>query len=189
MIDYICKGLSLRHRLMLRRFIRAECADMEAIPDAPVEIKVVENIRKNQYSSLWYGGSAAYIHYKGWKFELSAIGDVCAELTLTDQPDDELIYVKDKNNAGCLGKELRRYISTDKALNAALCHRHPRYRLFVGDNNWWECSVIDPQGSFHDLMWCLESDHILEGIAEVIGWMDNAIREVNAIDGPALAAG
>lgn len=189
MIVYICKGLSLRHRLMLRHFIRRECAGMDVLPDAPVEIEVVENIRKKQYSSLWYGGTAAYIRYKGWTFEVSACGDVFAELTMRGYPDDALLYVKDKNNAGSLGEALRPYLATDKALNAALCHKHPHYRLFMDSNNWWECFVTDPQGGFHDLMWSLDSDHILAGMAEVIFWMDKVIREIDTIDRPALAVG
>ena len=125
------------------------------------------------------GGSAAY---KGWNFELCATGDVCADLLRKDDPGDSLLYVKDKQNAGRFGEEIQTYITTDKALNSALCHSHPQYQLLLDNNNWWECFVIDPSGGFHDLMWCLDSDSIISAIAEVIAGMDETITELCALD-------
>ena len=190
MIDYECKGLTLRHRLMLRRYIRKELSESAApSPEAHIEVEAVQRIHNRQYGSLWYGGTVVRIRYKGWRFELEARGDVCAELFPTSSPDSSLLYVKDKRNDGCFGGEIRRYLSTDKALLSAWCHKHPRYLLTVHDNNWWECFATDPQGEFHDLMWITESDHIIEGIAEVICLMERIIREIKATEGPVSAAG
>ena len=182
MIDYTCKGLSFSQRWLLRKYIRREIPDMSAMPDAPISIETVQNIRKGQYGSLWYGGTVVHVRYKGWNFELCATGDVCADLLRKDDPGDSLLYVKDKQNAGRFGEEIQTYITTDKELNSALCHSHPQYQLLLDNNNWWECFVIDPSGGFHDLMWCLDSDSIISAIAEVIAGMDETIAELGTLD-------
>ena len=170
------RGLSSRQRSILRRKIEKSLKDHAPIV-APIAVKVLEELRKNQYSSLWYGGEIASIYYKGWRFDIEACGDVYAYLFRKGDPDDQLLYVKDKNNAGRLGEELQQYIKTDKALYAAINGKHSKYELELGDNNWYECFVTDPQGEFHDLMWALDSDDALESVAEVIAGMDEVIAD------------
>lgn len=185
----IYKGFPFRQRQMLRSCIRKELSDMEVLPDAPIEIEAAQKITHKQYGSLWYGGTMVNIKYKGWRFEICATGEVRADLLHKVDPSCSILYVKDKSCNGRLGEELQPYISTDKAMNAALCNKHTKYQLILDNGNWYECLVFDSQGELHDLMWSLDSDHILAGIAEVIFWMDKTIRDIRAIDTPALAAG
>lgn len=170
-------ALTSRQRRMLRRAVESNLSRAHASPDAPIGIDVAAELRNGQYSSLWYGGEIATIHYKGWKFEICACGDVRAWLNDKDEAR-ELLYVKDKNNAGRLGEELQRYIRTDKALYAAISGKHSRYSLELDDNNWFECFATDPKGRFYDLVWTLDSDHAIESIAEVITGMDEVIASI-----------
>lgn len=179
MIAYTCKDLSLMQRWNLRKYIREEMKDMSTLPDAPISIEAVRTIQKKQYSSLWYGGTVVNIKYKGWNFELCANGDVYADLYHKDDPSYPRLHVKDKRNGGQLGEELPAYIATDKELRSALCHSHSGYQLILDYGNWWECFPIDPQGTPHDLMWCLDSDNIIAAIAEVIAGMDEVIQDMS----------
>ena len=79
-----------------------------------------------------------------------------------------LFHVKDKRNAGNL--------SGDRALYAAELGKHPKYRLDLDYNNWWEGFAVTPDGEFIDMMWCLESDKILPAIAELFAAMDEIIK-------------
>ena len=171
------RGLSSRQRSFLRHKIESSLKGHAPI-EVPIAVKVLEDLRKNQYSSLWYGGEIASVCYKGWRFDIEACGDVCAYLYRKVNSDDQILYVKDKNNAGRLGEELQQYIKTDKALYAAINGKHSKYELELGNNNWYECFVTDPQGEFYDLMWALDSDDALESIAEVIAGMDEVIADV-----------
>ena len=182
MIDYTCKGLSLTQRRLLRKYIRREKADMSVFPDAPISVETVQNIKKKQYSSLWYGGTVVNIKYKGWNFEICANGDICADLVRKDDPENSLLYVKDKRNGGLFGEEILPYIATDQALNSAICRSHPLYQLVLHHNNSWECFVIDTHGGFHDLMWCLDSDSIISAIAEVIANLEETVHELESVD-------
>ena len=170
------RNLSVQQRTLLIRRIIFDQKEQESL-DSFFDIEIIEKIRKKQYSSLWYGGEIARIRYKGCTFDLHACGDVRAILTRKGEPDDELLYVKDKNNAGVLRKELLPYVRTDRALYAAINGQHEKYHLELLNNNWYECFVTDPSGQFHDLMWALNSDHALEAIAEVVCGMDEVIAD------------
>ncbi len=174
-VGFTGKSLTVRQRGALHHWI-ASGQRTPAGLDAPIVVEVTAELRKNQYSSLWYGGEIANIRYKGWTFELYACGDVYADLYRKGDPEEWLLYVKDKNNAGQLGKELQPYIKTDKALYAAINGQHSKYRLELLNNNWYECFAIDPCGHFYDLMWALDSDHAIEAIAEIIDGMDEVIE-------------
>ena len=174
-VGFTGKSLTAQQRGSLQRWITSGKQSLTSL-DTPVVVNVSEDLRKNQYSSLWYGGEIATIRYKGWKFELYACGDVRAVLSRKSDPENELFYVKDKNNAGQLGEELQPYIETDKALYAAINGQHRKYRLELLNNNWYECFAIDPHGQFYDLMWALDSDHAIEAIAEIIDGMDEVIE-------------
>ena len=174
-VGFAGKCLAAHQRGSLQRLITSGRQNHMSL-DAPVVIEITEDLRKSQYSSLWYGGEMARIHYKGWIFELDACGDIRAILTRKGDVGDELFYVKDKSNAGQLGGELQPYIKTDKALYAAINGQHKKYHLELLNNNWYECFAFDPRGQFYDLMWALDSDHAVEAIAEIICGMDEVIE-------------
>ena len=170
-------GLSLIHRIMLRHCIRTELAGAKTSPDSDIAIDVVQDIGWRRYSSLWYGGTVVKNGYKGWTFQILANGDVCADLYRKSDAETAILSVSDRHNAGRFGRKVKRYLCTDRALNDALCHRHSRYALIANSSNRWECFATDPHGCFHDLMWPLDSDHILQGIAEVLFFLDYTIQE------------
>ncbi len=142
----------------------------------PAQIEVLTPVFYKQQHSLWHGGDTATIAYRNWKFVLNACGDVYASL-YDRQRDEEVLYVKDKCNEGRLASEISPYIETDSALMAALKGVHTQYDLTLDHNNWWEGFAVDPHGNFLDLMWCLDSDFLLDAVVEVLQAMDEVIRE------------
>lgn len=134
-----------------------------------IKINMIDGCHQHNY---WYGGEAAVIKYKGYIFCIDAIGDM--RCLLLDKNNDKLIYVKDKCNAGKFYDEMSRYIKNDVELRKL----ESDGRLVMENNNWWECSVIDPSGVWHDLMWCLDSDHIMKAINEVLDSMDDVISDL-----------
>lgn len=167
-------GLSAKHRHILRR----KLAVQGKMPAFPFQIVFHGHIARNQYDSLWYGGDIAEVQYRGWRFILSACGDIFATLSDKADPDHELFYVKDKNNRGILGTELQHYIANDKALLAARLGHHTKYRLEMDSGNWWECFPVSEDGKFHDIMWALESDSVLDALPEIIGSMDDIVQQL-----------
>ena len=158
-----------------RRFFR-KLEQSELTLSESAQIIMQDNVFYKRQDSLWYGGAVAIISYRGWKFELYACGDVYAELY--DRQENRLLsYVKDKNNAGLLCGELLPHICSDKALRAAISGTHTKYTLSLHHNNWWEPFAYDPAGNFHDLMWCLDSDTLLDAIIETLAGMDEVIEE------------
>ena len=69
---------------------------------------------------LWYGGNILTVMKDGYKYHLHAHGDVCA--TLYRRPkgshdDGEIVLdVRDKNNEGVFGLELKSFIASDEEL-------------------------------------------------------------------------
>ena len=136
-----------------------------------MKVTITDFIDNDHRSHYWYGGQCAKIEYNGYIASIEAIGDVYAEYS----PNGEYkTYVRDKNNAGVLYNELHNYIKNDKELYDAIHNEE----LIVDHNNWWECFVIDPQGNFHDLMWCLDADYLDEAIEEVKVNLDDVISEL-----------
>lgn len=159
-----------------RRRLFRKLEQSELTLSEPAQITMHDDVFYKRQDSLWYGGAVATISYRKWKFELYACGDVYADLY--DRQEDRLLsYVKDKNNAGLLCGELLPHISSDKALRAAISGTHTKYTLSLQNNNWWEAFAYDPAGHFHDLMWCLDSDALLDAIVETLAGMDEAIEE------------
>ena len=160
-----------------RKALLASLAKNQA--DADCEIEFTDKISLRRLSSLWYGGSVAEVHYKGYIFCVDAIGDVYADIHPANvAPEDReypLAYVKDKNNGGYFSNEMLCYLRSDAALSAALGGTHPKYCLEMDHNNWWECFVVDPEGVKHDIMWALDDDNLFDAIAGVIIGMDDAI--------------
>lgn len=131
----------------------------------------------NRQHSLWYGGDMVSIAYRGYRFIVSAVGDVIA--TLTRKSDNvELCDIRDKGNAGRFGQEITSYIKIDAELKQLLADNHPQYQLDLTDNNWWECFCYDPQGQFHDLMLALDSDGIIDAVVETAVAMDSIIEDL-----------
>ncbi len=165
-------GIGFLHRIWLR--VLTGKTTKFLLENVSVAFK--EEIKAHRYSSLWYGGEVAVISYRRCKFLLSAAGDVYADFTDKTDGGHSLFYVKDKNNRGLLADELIPYIKTDKELYAAMCGTHKRYMLNLDYNNWWECFLVDEEGSFHDLMLALESDGVFDAVAEIIAGMDEIIE-------------
>lgn len=165
-------GIGFWHRIWLRYLLKKD----KKYFGKDIAVIFNDKIKAQQYSSLWYGGEVAVIHYKQYKFILSAVGDVYANLIDKADGNYSLFYVKDKNNGGDLATELIPYIKTDKDLYAAMCGTHKRYLLELDCNNWWECFLVDPEGNFHDMMMALDSDGVFEAVAEIFAVIDEIIE-------------
>ena len=134
-------------------------------------LTITDIIDDKHLSHYWYGGQCAKIEHNGYVASIEAIGDVYAEYA----PNGEYkTHVKDKNNAGIFYNEMSYYLKDDKDLYAAIENGD----LIIDHNNWWECFIIDPQGNFHDLMWCLDADFLGEAIEEVKEGFDDMIKYI-----------
>ena len=176
------KGLLPFQRRMLQRCLAKNNVDGD------FNIEFTYKISLRRLSSLWYGGGVAEIYYKGYVFNVEAIGDVYAELyRVKGVPGEDSVfteygnliaYVKDKGNGGYFSNEIPPYLRSDKTLNKALGKTHPKYSLEMDYNNWWECFGTDPAGNFHDLMWNLGEDNLFLAIAEVLNGLDETIKNL-----------
>lgn len=135
-------------------------------------------IYPRRYSSLWYGGTVATIHYDGWKFELVANGEVCCDLCEKGDSEHSVAYVHDKTGTGEFGGEMYHYLHSDRELVDALEHAHPKYKMVMTDSNWWECFPVGPDGYTYDLMWAMDSDHVFGAIDEIVTFMEQVIRDL-----------
>lgn len=174
------EGLSSSNRRCLYQKLKV----LTVKASEPLRISVEDRMFYKRQGSLWFGGEVACISYCGWRFQLCAQGDVYADL-FDLKADRLLAHIKDKNNAGQLGEVLLPYLKSDKALYAAMKGVHTQYRLCVENNNWWEAFVTDPNGVFHDLMWCLNADNLLDGIVEIVESMDAVIEDIEKQKYPA----
>jgi hypothetical protein len=128
---------------------------------------ITEDLREeNKQNSLFYGGDIVSLSYKGFTFVISAIGDI--RVTIINKITKEETYIKDKQNFGKFAEELEHAfnVKNDEELTKFL--NDENYDFDWSDNNWWECGMIDPNGKWNDLMWCLDSDEINQAIEEVI---------------------
>lgn len=100
----------------------------------------VENVPSNKQSHYWYGGEMCTIKTNDKTITIEASGDTNSQL-IEKETGRELLYIKDKNNAGALGHELSRYIKTDDELVDAILGNHKEYTLIIQDGNWYECTV------------------------------------------------
>ena len=136
-----------------------------------MNVTITDFIDKNHRSHFWYGGQCAKIEHNGYIASIESIGDVYAEYAPNGECKE---YVKDKNNAGVFYNEMSYYLKDDEALYAAMENGD----LIIDHNNWWECFIIDPQGNFHDLMWCLDADYLDEAIEEAKAGLDEIIKYI-----------
>lgn len=144
------------------------------------KVTYIRPLMPEREDSLWYGGLVAEISYKGYTFMLGAYGDVRA--SLLNENDDEVVYVRDKNNAGAFFEEMKDYISDDFELellksNEPLERGGHTYWLVFENNNWWEVLVETPDGHTLDTGWVCNGDLYSEAIAEIMENMDAFIAE------------
>ncbi len=130
----------------------------------------VEMIDTKHQNNLWYGGDVAEIKYKNHRLIIAAIGDVRVEVY--DENDEYVGYVKDKSNAGTFYSEFRHFIRDDKHLGELIRNNH----IIFDNNNWWECFMYLPDGTFVDMMMNLDADFISEAILEVAEVMDEILE-------------
>lgn len=125
----------------------------------------------------WHGGWMASIYYKGHEFSIRAVGDMF--VTLYDESDDIIAYVKDKGNAGRFYDEMNVHIRSDRHLKKLMSQG----RLEFDNNNWWECFLYLPDNTFVDLMWALDAYTISEAIEEVLEGMEEILANYGKPEG------
>lgn len=137
-----------------------------------IELEIIKFIDNDHKDCLWYGGPVAEVKYKEYLFSLEARGDV--NCTLFDKNNNELGYVKDRNNAGSFRYEMAHCLSNDaelsKAKNDGL--------LVLENNNWFEIFVRTPSMDWQQATWVSESDNLEECVLEMIETMDEMIEEI-----------
>jgi len=104
-----------------------------------MEIKAInylQNIDNDKQNCLWYGGDIVeFILEDNSKILVSAIGDV--RLWLVDkETNEELVYVKDKNNGGQFYNAMFSYIKNDEELEQVINNKHDKYTMEFDNNNW-----------------------------------------------------
>jgi len=163
------KGLKQYHHRVMRKSISKEHSNKN------IEICFNDSISLRRLDCLWYGGNVVDIKYKGYTFQIEAVGDVYVDL-YSARGGKHKCYVKDKNNGGNLISEMFSYFRSDKVLHNTLSDEPKRYRLEMQHGNWWECFVTDPAGRFHDLLWALDEDNLFKAIGEVLAGLDEIIE-------------
>lgn len=136
------------------------------------DIEVEQFVDDTHLAHFWYGGDAVNIHYNGYTFHISAIGDVRA--TLLSDKNEEIAEVKDKNNAGVFYDEMKHHLKNDQDLFTQI----EKGKLIFENNNWWEISCTDAEGFWHDLFWCADGYLIQEAVGEALENMDKYIEGV-----------
>lgn len=129
---------------------------------------------------IWYGGTIATIKVSdSLSVEIDAYGDVRA--TLFDSKDNELAYVKDKNNSGIFYDEMSCYIRDDGHLKRLL----ESGRLVLDNNNWIEYDGIVNKGGersqFVDLGMIVDNivdDDILTAIEQILDNINDIAEEI-----------
>lgn len=155
--------LSIREKFLMKQL-------MNYVKRKGGVLEVLDFIDIEHQNNLWYGGNVAEIKYKGYRLVIASVGDVKVEVA--DENDNYVGYVKDKNNAGIFYSEFRSFIRNDRHLVKLIAENH----IIFENNNWWECFMYLPDGTFVDMMMVLESDLILEAILEVADSMDEIIE-------------
>ncbi len=117
----------------------------------------------------WHGAWMASIYYKGHEFSIRAVGDMF--VTLYDESDDIIAYVKDKGNAGRFYDEMNVYIRSDRHLKKLMTQG----RLEFDNNNWWECFLYLPDNTFVDMMCALDAYTISDSVEEVLDGIDEML--------------
>lgn len=134
-----------------------------------MKVTINDFIDNNHQLSYWYGGECARVEHKGYTILIEAIGDIRVSYELNGE---EVAYCKDKGNGGRFYGIMAEYFKNDAEVLKAMQNEE----LIFDNNNWWELSIIDPQGEWHDLMWCAESDMLMGAIEEAKERFDEMIK-------------
>lgn len=137
-----------------------------------IELEIINFIDNDHKDCLWYGGPVAEVKYKDFLFSLEARGDV--NCTLFDKNNNELGYVKDRNNAGRFRDEMAHCLANDAELHKA----KKEGLLIFENNNWFEVFVRTPNMEWQQTTWLSESDDLEECVLEMIETMDEMIEEI-----------
>ena len=140
------------------------------------ETTLFQQPMKDHLHSLWYGGAAASVRYKGYTFNLSADGEVRAWLYDTDGHLISDVTDKSSRN-GRFNEEMRSYIKNDEEL-MALIRGDSERTLDLGNNNWWEVTIYDPDGNYYDMEWCCEADFYNDALEEIATSADEMIDRI-----------
>lgn len=138
-----------------------------------IDLEINDFIDNDHKDCSWYGGVVAEVKYKDFLFSLEARGDIVC--TLLDKKDNELGYVKDRNNgrsfryemAHCLANDTELYKAKDEGL------------LVFENNNWFEIFVRTPDMEWQQATWLTNSDDLEECVFEMIETMDEMIEELD----------
>jgi hypothetical protein len=144
-------------------------------------VRATRPIYAGKHSSFWYGGNMATISYKGYQFHLEAIGDVRVVHIPSEGAEPQ--WYKDKNNDGLFYEWFNSVFNTDKELYEAINNVGTKKfpHLEVGNNNWYEVMIEDPNGKHYDYMWVLDNDNYFEAIEEIVANMDDYIQDIEAV--------
>lgn len=163
------------------------------------ELKVdSEKLHAERRDVLWYGGEICRLFYKNYTFILDATGDVIVNLESVESPSssDTDIYdrVADTRNAGEFYDVMSSYIKDDEELKKlengstiTLPAENPltgkvvenEYQLVIVNNNWWEVTIFDSNGKFHNPDWICETDTWEEAIEALIDGIKNVTERLN----------
>lgn len=135
---------------------------------------------KDFESHYWFGGNVLSFqndNLPGFTFYIGAYGDVRASL-FDKKTREELVCVRDKRNNGMFYNQMKSYLKSDEELQLALDDNHPDYELSIGNNNWWECYAVAPDGEIIDLGDILNATYLSEAIDEVIDSGDDFIEYI-----------
>ena len=139
------------------------------------EIEILQDkIDDDHQDSLWYGGRIAEISYKGYTFIVGAYGDVRA--TLLDENENEIAYVRDKNNRGWFYNEMSPFIKSDNELYEL----ENKGLLELENNNWFEVLIDGPDGEQYDLGWVTADFSYDSAIQEVLDNMKDVIKDIES---------
>ncbi len=138
-----------------------------------IELEIIDFIDNDHKDCSWYGGAVAEVKYKDHLFSLEARGDI--NCTLFDKNENELGYVKDRNNAGRFCSEMAHCLANDTELHKA----KEDGRLVFENNNWFEIFVRTPDEQWQLMTWLSSTDDIEECVLEMIETMDEMIEELD----------
>lgn len=136
-----------------------------------MKVTIIDLIDDQHQLCFWYGGECARIEHKGYTVLVEAIGDI---YVIYEPSGEYKTHCKDKGNNGNFYHVMSEYFKNDEEVSRAMQNDE----LVFENNNWWELSIIDPQGVWHDLMWCAESDMLTEAIEEAKEHFDEMIEWV-----------
>lgn len=136
-----------------------------------MKVEITDFIDDQHQLCYWYGKECARIEHKGYTVLVEAIGDIYARY----EPNGEYVArCKDKSNNSGFYFAMSEYFKNDAEVLEAV----EKGDLIFDFNNWWEFSIIDPQGEWHELEWVADSDYLNEAIEEAKECFEEMIKWV-----------